>query len=303
MDTGELGVVSLTITSAMDARRFLALETAGQVRKFPGWQEWSTPRFEITSSGPVQIGVDGEALTMESPVVFEIIPAALTVLLPPQCSGAFPGGPQAVARTPPGSCGTWPSAAAEPTAPAPCQALRGPAAAVRLRQGEHLREIRAPPAVGGVVLGHRQGRGGDLQQRPGAHDAAGAVARGRARHDLDDRAGLRPGADVQDLDRRDVGVPGQHDVDLGVHQGLLELVATGQGLQVVRARRVVHRHHPDGPRRVRRRRWRGCPRTAAAEMRPDFHRQRGMEPSPWMRTVPRSRTGSRFSVTSARYLP
>jgi diacylglycerol kinase family enzyme len=100
MDTGELGVVSLTVTSAMDARRFLALETAGQVSKFPGWQEWSTPRFEIRSGGPVAIGVDGEALTMESPVVFEIIPAALTVLLPPHAPGRSPAARRLSANTP-----------------------------------------------------------------------------------------------------------------------------------------------------------------------------------------------------------
>ena len=100
MDTGELGVVSLTINSAMDARRFLALESAGQVNKFPGWQEWSTPRFEITSGGPVQIGVDGEALTMQSPVVFEMIPAALTVLLPPSAPGRSPAARRLSANTP-----------------------------------------------------------------------------------------------------------------------------------------------------------------------------------------------------------
>lgn len=43
MDTGELGVVSLTVTSAVDARRFLALESAGQVARFRGWRQWSTP--------------------------------------------------------------------------------------------------------------------------------------------------------------------------------------------------------------------------------------------------------------------
>ena len=100
MDTAELGVVSLTLTSATDARRFLALETAGQVRKFPGWKEWTTQRFEITSAGPVQVGVDGEALTMQSPVVFEIIPAALTVLLPPHAPGRSPAARRLSANTP-----------------------------------------------------------------------------------------------------------------------------------------------------------------------------------------------------------
>lgn len=90
MDTGELGVMSLTVTSATDARRFLAMETAGQVRKFSGWQEWSTPSFQVNSSGPVALGVDGEALTMDPPVEFRILPAALTVLLPPQAPGRSP---------------------------------------------------------------------------------------------------------------------------------------------------------------------------------------------------------------------
>jgi diacylglycerol kinase family enzyme len=100
MDTGQLGVVSLTITSATDARRFLALETAGQARRFPGWQEWSTARFEITSSSPVRIGVDGEALTMDPPVVFEMLPAALTVLLPPQAPGRSPAARKLTGNTP-----------------------------------------------------------------------------------------------------------------------------------------------------------------------------------------------------------
>ena len=100
MDTGELGVVCLTINSATDARRFLALETAGQVTRFPGWQEWTTPRFEVASSGPVQVGVDGEALTMDAPVVFEILPDALTVLLPPQAPGRSPAARKMSANTP-----------------------------------------------------------------------------------------------------------------------------------------------------------------------------------------------------------
>ena len=90
MDAGVLGVVSLTLASATEARRFLALETAGQVNRFPGWQQWTTPRFEITSNGPVQVGVDGEALTMASPVVFEVVPAAVTMLIPAHAPGRSP---------------------------------------------------------------------------------------------------------------------------------------------------------------------------------------------------------------------
>lgn len=100
MDTGQLGVVSLELRNAVDARRFLALEAAGQVRRFAGWQQWTAPHFEITSSGPVEIGVDGEALTMAAPVVFKILPAALTVLLPPQAPGRSPAARRLTSNAP-----------------------------------------------------------------------------------------------------------------------------------------------------------------------------------------------------------
>jgi diacylglycerol kinase family enzyme len=82
IDRGVLGIVAVVIADAADARKFAALEAAGQVRRFPGWAEWSAPRFEIGSDPPVQIGVDGEALIMDPPVVFTSRPGALRVRLP-----------------------------------------------------------------------------------------------------------------------------------------------------------------------------------------------------------------------------
>jgi diacylglycerol kinase family enzyme len=82
IDCGVLGIVTVVIADAADARKFAALEAAGQVRQFPGWVEWSAPRFEVGSGAPVQIGVDGEALMMDPPVVFASRPGALRVRLP-----------------------------------------------------------------------------------------------------------------------------------------------------------------------------------------------------------------------------
>ncbi len=82
IDQGVLGIVAVTIANADDARKFAALEAAGQVRRFPGWAEWSAPRFEVGSGAPVQIGVDGEALTMDPPLVFVSRPGALRIRLP-----------------------------------------------------------------------------------------------------------------------------------------------------------------------------------------------------------------------------
>jgi diacylglycerol kinase family enzyme len=82
IDRGVLGIVAVQIANADEARRFAALEVAGLVRRFPGWVEWTAPRFEVGSAGPVRVGVDGEALTMDAPVIFESRPGALRVRLP-----------------------------------------------------------------------------------------------------------------------------------------------------------------------------------------------------------------------------
>ncbi len=82
IDLGMLGIVALRVANAAEARKFVTLELAGQARRFPGWLEWAAPRFEVRSGGPVEVGVDGEALIMDPPVVFESRAGALRVLLP-----------------------------------------------------------------------------------------------------------------------------------------------------------------------------------------------------------------------------
>jgi len=82
IDLGVLGIVTSRISGAADARRFAALEAAGQIRRFPGWMEWNSGRFEVDSAGPVEIGIDGEALRMDPPLVFESLPGVLRVRLP-----------------------------------------------------------------------------------------------------------------------------------------------------------------------------------------------------------------------------
>jgi diacylglycerol kinase family enzyme len=79
LDTGVLGVVSVLVRGAVDAQKLAALEAAGQVRRFSGWNEWTATEFVVDSGGPVEVGVDGEALTMDPPLRFVIRPRALTV--------------------------------------------------------------------------------------------------------------------------------------------------------------------------------------------------------------------------------
>jgi diacylglycerol kinase family enzyme len=90
IDTGTLGIAALRISSTRDAVAFLGLEAAGRARRFPGLAEWSSPRFRVDSDAPVEIGIDGEALTMEPPLVFESSPGALRVRLPHHAFGVAP---------------------------------------------------------------------------------------------------------------------------------------------------------------------------------------------------------------------
>jgi len=82
LDGGVLGVVSVRVDTTADAERLAALELAGNVRRFASWNDWTASEFEVRSAGPVEIGVDGEALTLQPPLHFVIRPGALTVRLP-----------------------------------------------------------------------------------------------------------------------------------------------------------------------------------------------------------------------------
>ena len=61
----------------------------------PGpWRQWSAPTFEVTGDEPLPAGVDGEALTLETPIRFVIRAGVLRVRIAPQHPGASPSAAQ-----------------------------------------------------------------------------------------------------------------------------------------------------------------------------------------------------------------
>ncbi len=82
LDAGVLGAASINVSNAADAEALAALEIAGRVDRFHGWQEWTATEIDVRSPEPVEIGVDGEALVLEPPLHFRSRPGALTVRLP-----------------------------------------------------------------------------------------------------------------------------------------------------------------------------------------------------------------------------
>ncbi len=96
IDTGLLGIVAARVRGT-DVSKLVALELVGQAARYPGLLAWSAPEFEVRSSGPVEVGLDGEALLLDPPLHFASLPGALRVWLP-RSAGLSPSA-RAVALT------------------------------------------------------------------------------------------------------------------------------------------------------------------------------------------------------------
>jgi diacylglycerol kinase family enzyme len=81
IDTGLLGIVAARVRGT-DVSKLVALELVGQAGRYPGLLSWPAREFEVRSGGPIEIGLDGEALVMEPPLHFASLPGALRVRLP-----------------------------------------------------------------------------------------------------------------------------------------------------------------------------------------------------------------------------
>jgi diacylglycerol kinase family enzyme len=90
LDRGVLGVVGLRISSASEATLFLGMQATGRPQRFKGWLEWTAPQFRIDSGVAVEVGLDGEALKLEPPLLFESKPRALRVRVPRHAGGRSP---------------------------------------------------------------------------------------------------------------------------------------------------------------------------------------------------------------------
>lgn len=91
LDTHELGITSIVLEPPpAGPRAFLAALATGHPERYPGYTSWSAPTFEVGSGGPVDIGLDGETMTMDPPLRFSIRPDPVRVRLPKQAIGYSP---------------------------------------------------------------------------------------------------------------------------------------------------------------------------------------------------------------------
>jgi diacylglycerol kinase family enzyme len=90
LDTGQLGVFSLVVPDAVGATRAVAALTTATPALYEGYLSWATPTFEVTSDSPIAVGLDGESLEMDPPLVFTSRPGVLRLRLPLQAIGYSP---------------------------------------------------------------------------------------------------------------------------------------------------------------------------------------------------------------------
>jgi len=90
IDAGTLGVVAARFQPPSELTQVAQLQAAGSRRRPRGWMQWTDTRFEVRSGGPVEVGVDGEAIRLHPPIRFRILPGALRVRIPPGAPGYSP---------------------------------------------------------------------------------------------------------------------------------------------------------------------------------------------------------------------
>jgi len=91
MDTGALGIVTVTVDRARDLPTLITAELTGKLARFRGYRNWAAREFVVRSGKAlVEVGVDGEALRLAPPLRFRSLPGALRVRVPLDSPGVAP---------------------------------------------------------------------------------------------------------------------------------------------------------------------------------------------------------------------
>jgi diacylglycerol kinase family enzyme len=91
VDSGQLGVAAVAVYDAPSVRGLVEAVRALHLGQFDGLKQWSCPTLRIESDDDkVLAGIDGEALQLDPPLEFKIVPGGLRVLVPVGTQGPLP---------------------------------------------------------------------------------------------------------------------------------------------------------------------------------------------------------------------
>ena len=83
LEEGRLSIYWLPHVPRLALTSFVAHYLAGRVREAPGFRSFRTSRVKIQSSkSHLHLGIDGEVVTMNTPLVITIVPQSLSVKIP-----------------------------------------------------------------------------------------------------------------------------------------------------------------------------------------------------------------------------
>lgn len=83
LEEGRLSVYWLPHVPRVQLTRFIAHYLAGRVRDTPGFRSFRTTRVKVQSSRPrLDLGIDGEVVTVDTPLVIITVPQSLLVRVP-----------------------------------------------------------------------------------------------------------------------------------------------------------------------------------------------------------------------------
>ncbi len=83
LEEGRLTIYWLPHLPRLALMRFVAHFLAGRVREAPGFRSFRTMRAKMQSPRPrLQLGIDGEVFTMDTPLIITIVPKSLLVRVP-----------------------------------------------------------------------------------------------------------------------------------------------------------------------------------------------------------------------------
>jgi hypothetical protein len=78
------------VPDAVAATRAIAAMATATPGLYEGYLTWATPTFEVASASPIAVGLDGESLQIDPPLVFTSRPGVLRLRLPLQAIGYSP---------------------------------------------------------------------------------------------------------------------------------------------------------------------------------------------------------------------
>jgi diacylglycerol kinase family enzyme len=102
LNSGRLGVLAVELADPA-AEAFRAATAARPAERLRGVLTWAVTGFEVDADGPLDLGIDGEAVQMAPPLRFTIHPGALRLRVPRHASGLSPAARQLQTRSALGS--------------------------------------------------------------------------------------------------------------------------------------------------------------------------------------------------------